>query len=147
MTRDRTVLHNRQRLDGMAVLAATCACTPKWRTGPGPGRSLAGAGGRLPTEAKLNRRPRELDYPEGQPDEATRLVKGGSFLCAPNYCMSSRPAARLAQDIGLGTTHIGFRVAYDQPSAPSLVNQGLINHLTDSYIGNNTNAKGEAGVA
>jgi len=44
------------------------------------------------------------------PDEApVGTIKGGSFLCAPNYCMRYRPAAREAQETGLGTNHIGFR--------------------------------------
>ena len=50
-------------------------------------------------------------------DRATSLigtVKGGSFLCAPNYCMRYRPAARQAQETGLGTNHIGFRLVYDE---------------------------------
>lgn len=38
-----------------------------------------------------------------------RVIKGGSFLCAPNYCMRYRPSARHAGDTGLGTNHIGFR--------------------------------------
>ena len=38
-----------------------------------------------------------------------RVIKGGSFLCAENYCLRFRPAARQAQDSGLGTSHIGFR--------------------------------------
>ncbi|MAD92177.1 MAG: gliding motility-associated lipoprotein GldK [Gammaproteobacteria bacterium] len=38
-----------------------------------------------------------------------RVIKGGSFLCAPNYCIRYRPAARQAADTGLGTSHIGFR--------------------------------------
>lgn len=37
------------------------------------------------------------------------VVKGGSFLCAPNYCQRYRPAGRSPQDIGLGTSNIGFR--------------------------------------
>jgi formylglycine-generating enzyme required for sulfatase activity len=44
--------------------------------------------------------------PAGFPE---RVIKGGSYLCAPNYCMRYRPAARQAQDVGLGTNHIGFR--------------------------------------
>ena len=36
-------------------------------------------------------------------------IKGGSYLCAPSYCMRYRPAARQAADVGLGTSHIGFR--------------------------------------
>ena len=38
-----------------------------------------------------------------------RVVKGGSFLCAPSYCRRYRPAARHAQMIDTGTSHIGFR--------------------------------------
>ena len=38
-----------------------------------------------------------------------RVIKGGSYLCAENYCLRFRPAARQAQDSGLGTSHIGFR--------------------------------------
>jgi formylglycine-generating enzyme len=38
-----------------------------------------------------------------------RVVKGGSFLCAPNYCRRYRPAARHAQMIDTGMSHIGFR--------------------------------------
>jgi sulfatase modifying factor 1 len=38
-----------------------------------------------------------------------RVVKGGSFLCAPSYCRRFRPAARHAQMIDSGMSHIGFR--------------------------------------
>jgi formylglycine-generating enzyme required for sulfatase activity len=38
-----------------------------------------------------------------------KVVKGGSFLCAPNYCQRYRPAARLAQGIDTSTCHMGFR--------------------------------------
>jgi formylglycine-generating enzyme len=38
-----------------------------------------------------------------------RVVKGGSFLCAPSYCRRYRPAARHAQMIDSGMSHIGFR--------------------------------------
>ncbi len=38
-----------------------------------------------------------------------RVVKGGSHLCAPNYCRRYRPAARLGQAIDTSTCHIGFR--------------------------------------
>jgi formylglycine-generating enzyme len=36
-------------------------------------------------------------------------LKGGSYLCAPNYCLRYRPAARIAQQIDSGTCHQGFR--------------------------------------
>lgn len=38
-----------------------------------------------------------------------KVVKGGSFLCAPNYCLRYRPAARQPQMIDTGMSHIGFR--------------------------------------
>ena len=47
----------------------------------------------------------------GQPEEgiARRVIKGGSHLCAPNYCLRYRPAARQAEAVDTSTTHIGFR--------------------------------------
>jgi len=36
-------------------------------------------------------------------------MKGGSYLCAPNYCLRYRPAARMAQAIDTATCHVGFR--------------------------------------
>jgi formylglycine-generating enzyme required for sulfatase activity len=38
-----------------------------------------------------------------------RVMKGGSHLCAPNYCHRYRPAARMAQPIDTMTSHLGFR--------------------------------------
>jgi formylglycine-generating enzyme len=40
-----------------------------------------------------------------------RVLKGGSHLCAANYCQRYRPAARHAQPAGETTGHIGFRCA------------------------------------
>jgi formylglycine-generating enzyme required for sulfatase activity len=37
------------------------------------------------------------------------VIKGGSHLCAPNYCLRYRPAARQGQAIDSSTTHLGFR--------------------------------------
>ena len=53
-------------------------------------------------------------YPRGfdptQPHEQDiAVVKGGSFLCSPDYCMRYRPEARIGQAAGLGAAHIGFR--------------------------------------
>ena len=41
------------------------------------------------------------------------VLKGGSHLCAPNYCQRYRPAARIAQMIDSATSHIGFRCVSD----------------------------------
>jgi formylglycine-generating enzyme len=38
-----------------------------------------------------------------------RVLKGGSYLCAPNYCARYRPAARQAQPVDSSACHIGFR--------------------------------------
>ena len=38
-----------------------------------------------------------------------RVVKGGSHLCAPNYCLRYRPAARQGEQVDTSTCHIGFR--------------------------------------
>ena len=38
-----------------------------------------------------------------------KVIKGGSHLCAPNYCRRYRPAARHAEAIDTSTSHLGFR--------------------------------------
>jgi len=42
-----------------------------------------------------------------------RVLKGGSHLCSPDYCLRYRPAARSPQADDTATTHIGFRCAGD----------------------------------
>ncbi|GAA2145150.1 formylglycine-generating enzyme family protein [Nocardioides koreensis] len=53
---------------------------------------------------------------EGQGHEAERqtspvrnVIKGGSHLCAPSYCLRYRPAARQPQTLDSSTSHMGFR--------------------------------------
>jgi len=46
---------------------------------------------------------------ESNAHTANRVVKGGSHLCEPNYCLRYRPAARQSQTLDTSTTHIGFR--------------------------------------
>lgn len=41
----------------------------------------------------------------------TRVAKGGSFLCAPEYCARYRPQARMAMAVDSPTCHLGFRAA------------------------------------
>lgn len=45
----------------------------------------------------------------------SKVIKGGSYLCAENYCRRFRPAARQPQEADLSTNHVGFRVVYDSP--------------------------------
>lgn len=51
----------------------------------------------------------------GQPQFAVprKVVKGGSFLCADDYCLRYRPAAHRPQMIDTGMSHIGFRCVRD----------------------------------
>jgi sulfatase modifying factor 1 len=55
----------------------------------------------------IPRNPR-VDSPEAAVIPS-RVLKGGSHLCAPNYCLRYRPAARSAQAVDSSACHIGFR--------------------------------------
>ncbi len=46
-----------------------------------------------------------------------KVLKGGSYLCAPNYCVRYRPAARIPQQVDTGTGHQGFRCIVRAPSS------------------------------
>ena len=57
-------------------------------------------------------------YDPAQPLPIPRKVlKGGSHLCAPNYCRRYRPAARYPQPVDTSTSHIGFRCVVRVPPA------------------------------
>ena len=43
------------------------------------------------------------------------VIKGGSYLCAPNYCVRYRPGSRQPQDDDLGASHLGFRTVLTAP--------------------------------
>jgi formylglycine-generating enzyme len=45
-----------------------------------------------------------------------RVIKGGSHLCAPNYCLRYRPAARQGEAIDTSTVHLGFRCIRREPA-------------------------------
>jgi formylglycine-generating enzyme required for sulfatase activity len=45
-----------------------------------------------------------------------KVLKGGSHLCAPNYCRRYRPAARFPHAIDTSTCHVGFRCVYRSPA-------------------------------
>ena len=50
----------------------------------------------------------------GQPP--SRVIKGGSHLCAANYCSRYRPAARQPQEVDLSAAHLGFRTVLNKPA-------------------------------
>ena len=54
---------------------------------------------------------REQSYDPQQPAVKIprKVTKGGSHLCAPNYCRRYRPAARMAQPVDTSISHLGFR--------------------------------------
>ena len=68
------------------------------------------------TDPRGPAREASLDPLQPQVRIPRRVVKGGSFLCAPNYCRRYRPAARHAQMIESGMSHIGFRCIRRDPS-------------------------------
>jgi len=53
----------------------------------------------------------DASYDPRQPDVRIprKVLKGGSHLCAPNYCRRYRPAARFPEPIDTSTCHVGFR--------------------------------------
>jgi formylglycine-generating enzyme required for sulfatase activity len=55
--------------------------------------------------------PEEGSYDKCQPNIRIprKVLKGGSHLCAANYCRRYRPAARHAEPIDTSTSHVGFR--------------------------------------
>ena len=50
--------------------------------------------------------------PDGEQER--RVIKGGSFLCADNYCHRFRPSALMGQTLDTATCHMGFRCAVDR---------------------------------
>ena len=64
----------------------------------------------VPTNPRVTNR--DSSYaPEDEPGSGIprKVIKGGSHLCAPNYCLRYRPAARQPQMIDTGIAHLGFR--------------------------------------
>lgn len=62
---------------------------------------------------------RDDSYDPAQPNIKIprKVVKGGSHLCAPNYCRRYRPAARQPEAIDSSTSHIGFRCIIRQSAS------------------------------
>jgi len=61
---------------------------------------------------------REASFDPAQPRIRIprKVLKGGSYLCAPSYCARYRPAARIPQQVDTGTGHQGFRCIVRVPT-------------------------------
>ena len=76
----------------LAASAPACCGIPSSPVSPAGGQ-WADSIGPSPLDARIPR----------------KVMKGGSYLCAPNYCRRYRPAARMPQPIDTSTCHLGFR--------------------------------------
>jgi len=61
----------------------------------------------------------ELTASEAGPQPGMHVIRGGSYLCAPNYCHRYRPSARQFQEGDLGTDHVGVRFVRNVPGPSS----------------------------
>jgi formylglycine-generating enzyme len=71
----------------------------------------------------------EASYDPGLPNIKIprKVLKGGSHLCAPNYCRRYRPAARHPEPVDTSTTNVGFRCVVRQAGGrPGRVGRGAV---------------------
>jgi sulfatase modifying factor 1 len=63
----------------------------------------------VPQNPRGGREQDSLDPRQPEIKIPRKVLKGGSHLCAPNYCRRYRPAARHAEAVDTSTSHVGFR--------------------------------------
>jgi formylglycine-generating enzyme len=63
----------------------------------------------IPEDPRGGREPDSYDPCLPKVKIPRKVLKGGSHLCAPNYCRRYRPAARHAEAVDTSTSHVGFR--------------------------------------
>lgn len=69
----------------------------------------------IPTNPRGGDARSSLDPTQPSTPIPRKVLKGGSHLCAPNYCLRYRPAARQPQMIDTGMSHVGFRTIIRAP--------------------------------
>jgi formylglycine-generating enzyme len=69
----------------------------------------------VPQEPRGGAERGSLDPRQPQFPIPRKVIKGGSFLCADDYCLRYRPAARRPQMIDTGMSHIGLRCVRSGP--------------------------------
>lgn len=80
--------------------------TRDWYSEPPPATASGCCGSHNPQGGSAER---TVDPSGGSGPFRRKVLKGGSFLCAPSYCRRYRPAARSSQTIDSSSCHIGFR--------------------------------------
>ncbi len=55
----------------------------------------------------------DMSYDPNEPYSIKRVSKGGSFLCAEDYCVNYRPSARQGTAFDSGMSNLGFRCVKD----------------------------------
>jgi sulfatase modifying factor 1 len=63
----------------------------------------------IPENPPGGRQDQSYDPCQPQVKIPRKVLKGGSDLCAPNYCRRYRPAARHPEPVDTSTSHVGFR--------------------------------------
>jgi formylglycine-generating enzyme required for sulfatase activity len=72
----------------------------------------------IPQNPRGGREDRSFDPCQPNIKIPRKVLKGGSHLCAPNYCRRYRPAARHPEPIDTSTSHVGFRCAFRERNVP-----------------------------
>jgi sulfatase modifying factor 1 len=62
-----------------------------------------------------------------------KVVKGGSHLCAPNYCRRYRPAARHAHPVDTSMSHIGFRCVIRETVGSRILTKTIIEGASNEH--------------
>jgi formylglycine-generating enzyme required for sulfatase activity len=82
----------------ITATTSSASICPSWKSCCGP-----------PVNPRIASPDKSYDPAQPQFRIPRKVVKGGSRLCAPNYCLRYRPAARQPRMIDTGMSHIGFR--------------------------------------
>jgi formylglycine-generating enzyme required for sulfatase activity len=72
----------------------------------------------IPQNPRGGREEGSYDPSQPQIKIPRKVIKGGSHLCAPNYCRRYRPAARHAEAVDTSTSHVGFRCVVASATRP-----------------------------
>ena len=72
----------------------------------------------IPTNPRGGREDNSYDPCQPEIRIPRKVLKGGSHLCAPNYCRRYRPAARHPEPVDTSTSHVGFRCVVRETATP-----------------------------